>query len=367
METFRSERRPSHAWPASATTLRTGTLVELLHDEDRRIRKAACAALGALGDERALELLLAALGDLERGIQVDAAQALGALGHSGAIPGLTQALEDVRLRSAIPQALARIGDASVVPTLEGLMRDGNQHVRRNAAQALGTFRAPSSIVVLLKAMVDENPAVREAAENALVKVDEDLLPQHASSALPLTLEALQSEDWMIRASACRALRMARAAEALDPLLDLLSRESACGVLTEAEAALGVLGDARAVPALLGLLSDRGWDIRCEAIVALGRIGDARGHRPVTRALKDREAGVRRAAAASAARLNLRDGRTLRGLRKLLDDRVSAVRKEACHTLGTLRDAGARGLLEQCLRDVDPEVCDAARGAALAQV
>ncbi|RMF83541.1 MAG: NACHT domain-containing protein, partial [Nitrospirae bacterium] len=88
------------------------------------VRRAA-EALGKLGDPRAVEPLLQALGDESRGVRRAAAEALGKLGDPRAVEPLLQALgdrySDVRLAAA--EALGKLGDPRAVEPLLQALRD----------------------------------------------------------------------------------------------------------------------------------------------------------------------------------------------------------------------------------------------------
>jgi hypothetical protein len=85
-------------------------LIEALEAEDRDVRLAAPAALGAIGGTAAVDALTGKL--LSKSHHVErwhAAAALGRLGDAGAVPALRIALEDRRIRSAVVGALGDVG------------------------------------------------------------------------------------------------------------------------------------------------------------------------------------------------------------------------------------------------------------------
>jgi len=69
-------------------------LLARLEDEDESVRRRAAAALGGLGDARAVEGLLAQLEDEDWSVRGSAADALGELGDARAVEGLLARLED---------------------------------------------------------------------------------------------------------------------------------------------------------------------------------------------------------------------------------------------------------------------------------
>jgi HEAT repeat protein len=69
-------------------------LIQALGDEDIDVRRAACRALGEIGDRQAVPPLIQALRDWSSYVRVAACEALGQIGDPQALPHLIQALED---------------------------------------------------------------------------------------------------------------------------------------------------------------------------------------------------------------------------------------------------------------------------------
>jgi HEAT repeat protein len=82
------------------------------HTEKERI--AAVAALGRLGDKKALKPLVGALRDKSATVRAVAAAALGKLGHRAALPALREACndDDVLVRKRSREAVVSISDAN---------------------------------------------------------------------------------------------------------------------------------------------------------------------------------------------------------------------------------------------------------------
>jgi len=182
-------------------------LIALLKRKDTfYVRNSSAWALGWLGDKRAVEPLVAALGDA--GVvgnaawlaRVQVAVALGRLGDKRAIEPLIRELKrlapsedeerlaqfknkDVDLFGKLPglahiqrrqvvtrlDALVKIGSPAVEPII-GLLKDENAHARSFAAEGLGDLgdkRAVQPLVALLK---DEDEEVRQSATKALSKL-----------------------------------------------------------------------------------------------------------------------------------------------------------------------------------------------------
>ena len=94
----------------------------------------------------------------------------------------------------------------------------------------------------------------------------------------------------------RRLRREGDVEGLIAELANPAKDRAITVSASAARALGKLRAAEALDPLLNLVADSSQDVRTGAIQALGAIGDPRGTQGLVTALKDSEAAVRRQAA-----------------------------------------------------------------------
>ena len=96
-----------------------------LQDTKERRRAAAARALGRLGDTRAVEPLIRALGDDSDEVRGDAVGALGQLGDARAVEPLIQALGDREhcLRKFAAEKLARLGEPKWQESVRGDLED----------------------------------------------------------------------------------------------------------------------------------------------------------------------------------------------------------------------------------------------------
>lgn len=98
------------------------------------------------------------------------AYALGWLGNESSVPVLLQALrsDEVRLRIEAAASLGRLGDAKAIPALcNAAAGDRDANVRGNAVVALGAFHGDEVQACLERALRDENAFVREMAARAI--------------------------------------------------------------------------------------------------------------------------------------------------------------------------------------------------------
>lgn len=122
-----------------------------LAGDDNQIRYYAAWWLGKNQVQEACTALCDALQD-ERyrttqggyPLRRQAARALGDLKNPQAVPALLEALsctQDLRLREAVVQALAAIGDARAISALLQLLKAGNEQPYEGLIEALGTLQA----------------------------------------------------------------------------------------------------------------------------------------------------------------------------------------------------------------------------------
>src|SRR5262249_8140142 len=97
-------------------------------------------------------------------------------------PELIQVLgdEDARVRAAAIAALSRIGPDAAAGLVEALQKDKAARIRAGAAAALPRIsgRPPAAVPALIGALKDAAAGVRAAAAQALKKID----PQAAKKA-----------------------------------------------------------------------------------------------------------------------------------------------------------------------------------------
>jgi len=160
-------------------------------------------------------------------------------------------------------ALGRLRDPRVVEPLIQALKHPNCEVRYVAAVALGEIGDARAIDPLVEALADHwgsdelLPSVREAAAIALAKLGEVEWK-----------EIVEIDDF--------SHGLERLAESGDPrLLTPLLRASrdphSSGVRADAAAALGKLGDPRAVRLLIAATMDDDWEVRSHAFEALGEL------------------------------------------------------------------------------------------------
>ncbi|MGN6372464.1 MAG: HEAT repeat domain-containing protein [Solirubrobacteraceae bacterium] len=142
---------------------------ELGRLRDRRAwrRASAAFALGDMGSPRAAGALIEALRDSDRDVRTAAARSLGRLEIAEAAPSLVEALASGSVPRAVAgQALISIGPRAAAD-VRPLLHDGEEAVRRAAAEVLGLIGAAAEAPALAIAARDPAAGVRAAALRAL--------------------------------------------------------------------------------------------------------------------------------------------------------------------------------------------------------
>ena len=192
--------------------------IDLLKDPDWVVRREAAITLGEMGDERCVEPLCNALRD-----------------------------GDWQVRDVAIEGLGQIGSPAVELLIK-LLRDWD--VRKYAIAALGKIRDERVLDPLMLQL--RNDEFKDDAINALVELGQP--------ALPRLVKALKDKDENVRKQAVLALGKIKHAEAIDPLIDMLSDSDWFTRLTSA-AALEAIGDDRGRDAIKPLTKDPDMVVR----------------------------------------------------------------------------------------------------------
>lgn len=146
-----------------------------LADAHEPLCVAAADALGAIGGERALSLLLTRVRSAGRAQRDAICRGIAKVGFDALGPVLDVLLgtNDTNARVAAAWTLGKTADPDAVPLLSALLEDGAAEVRSSAAGALGKIHVPDSARALGRAVRDPSPFVRAAVVNAIGYVGEE--------------------------------------------------------------------------------------------------------------------------------------------------------------------------------------------------
>jgi HEAT repeat protein len=147
--------------------------VESLKDRDPFVRANAAALLESTRQKKALgPLAEATLRDPDRKVRRSAARALGAIDGNLSANLLADALSDndSDVRKNAVDAFALIGGIASVKPLIAALSDRNFRVRAAAATALGELRARNAVDPLIERLNDPSPKVVHAASTSLESI-----------------------------------------------------------------------------------------------------------------------------------------------------------------------------------------------------
>jgi HEAT repeat protein len=142
----------------------------LLEDPEPDVQAAAADALGALKLTRAFEDLQQLYHQSSEWlVQFSIIAALGELGDTRAIELLETALSSPTelIKTAAIGSLGELGDRRAIPLLLPLIGDSDWQVRHRVAQALGHFKSPEVQPALEQLAQDEVEAVAQQAKDYL--------------------------------------------------------------------------------------------------------------------------------------------------------------------------------------------------------
>jgi HEAT repeat protein len=236
------------------------------------VRCFAADALGNIGDTRAVEPLIKALGDKNSDVRRCAAKVLDKLGWKPKTDGQKAAY---LISNAAWGTLVELGEAAVEPLIKALGAE-DEDVRKSATGVLDKL-----------GWVPETDGQRAAYLIAVQ--DWESLVECGGPAVEPLIGVLGDEDEDVRWYAAETLGKIGNTRAVEPLISALGDDNTrtlkgCETIIEA---LGKIGDARAVEPLIKALGEDYNRLRTAAAKALGEIGDAQAVQPLITVLGDR--------------------------------------------------------------------------------
>jgi HEAT repeat protein len=304
--------------------------MDALQSHDAKVRRAAASALGTLGAVAAVPKLLEVVLDEDTETSREAGYALAKIG-TPALEGLTQIMREAPVSAKITAATALgiIGDQTSIPVLVSALKDRDSYLQIAVANALARFNDPAVVAPLIGALEESsssafNYGVREEASTALLKMGPAVIE-------PL-LEALQTASSRSRLFIIKLLGELPDPRSFLPLANLL-RDSDTEVRKAILGVLMKVDRNRAIELLPSLLDDpdfnvchlagealfqAGWQAttardRARLAIALGRYPQAlnegeEGIQLLLNRLKDTEPTARRQVAEALG--SLKDSRFL---------------------------------------------------------
>ena len=211
-------------------------MIKTLKDDYSGVRKEAAWALSLIGDERAVEPLIAILGYWHNTKFV--IEVLSKIKNIRAVGPLIKVLKnehkDWYIREEAALALAGMGNSRAVEFLIEALSDEDRDVRKGAARTLGLIKDKKAVDHLIEALKDEDWYVRAEATEALGLIEDE-------RAVKYLIEAFKNKGWVIREKTAEAL-VSIGTQAIEPLIKVLEDD------------------------------DEDWYVRMEAAKALNEIG-----------------------------------------------------------------------------------------------
>ena len=254
-------------------------LLEAAKSPAARVRAAAAFAVGEMEDRRsatqegreprrrAAEALVELLGDDERAVVANAAEALGKMEWLAALERLKSTPAPLPFTFA---AMARMAAVEATPWIAQRLKSDDQSVRRAAAYALNRLAVP---------------------------LDEELTR--------LFLNRTRDKDASVRAAAVEGLARAEPSEEVLAALTKVTDDRDPKVRIHAFGSLAALGREESLETIVKGLGDQNINVRMSAVEALGRLGRRRAI-PLLQSLRSESGEISGAAERSLARLTGND-------------------------------------------------------------
>jgi HEAT repeat protein len=154
------------------------------------------------------------------------------------------------------------------------LEDDDYHVRQMAALFLGETAEQRIVANLIRALHDPEKNVRARATDGLVRI--------GPAAVDALIDAIASEEWVVRYRAAEALGRIQDNRGLAPLVDAL-HDSKDHVRYMAAKGLARYADITTLEVLVPLLSDENEFVRRSTALAIGEIGGEKARRALNEA------------------------------------------------------------------------------------
>lgn len=340
-------------------------LLELLKDTRGDLHIYLVQLLGDKGDERAVPALLKAISDPDANVCYHAVESLGKLKAPEAVEPLMAIVisEDFYLSFPAIDALKRIGDARVAPRLVPLLK--NDLLRTPVSELLGDLgdeAVVSPLAALLKAPGTHVPVVCQALSalrDRYVRLYDE--GDHISDRVADSIGAAGTKNLLDTLPEVRDLDISALATVLGwlkgpaverALTRLLGHPRARREVVEALVRHG----GRVTSLLTGQLDSEDLDVRFAATVALGRIGDARAVPALVNSLNSDPENIIVAAGAIA---KIGDRTAYQSLLPLLGHEKATVRQAVISALNSIGHPHMAEDIKGLMDHEDPRIRESA--------
>ncbi|WP_394828089.1 HEAT repeat domain-containing protein [Pendulispora albinea] len=325
---------------------RVGTeeFASCLTDREPEVRALACEALARLGNTSVVPLIFRLIADSNPRVSQAASAAIHSLGSQETKSlALDEARSpDVRVRRAALRILGYFGYPEGLPILIAAMNDEDERIRESATSGLPLIDDPRALEALIAGTSHPTAKTRAAATRALGQTSAK--PEVTAS---LT-QRLEDEDAWVRYYACQALARLKVNAVTERIVSLLDDEAG-QVRVAAVEALAQLGNDRAIAALSEAATSNDPDIRRAALTGLGIARHPQALPLIRSALTSSDSATRLVAVAALAEFDVPDVVPL--LASAAMDPDEQVRSSAIGFLSTRPGPGATHALIERLADV----------------
>jgi HEAT repeat protein len=294
-----------------------------LSDPEPEVRVAAAQALQGFKDPSVTSALAGLLADSNWSVRAAAANTLGYLGDKTAVKPLLKMVEGIYWQNIniLPQhqalveatiALGRLQDSQATTILSQLLKKGYKtgmsdwhlELRMAAAIGLGYMDTPAAVTMLLKNLVDREPAkLREAIITGLANCRSEASFQLMLKGLTLGLLEDKTQTWRRQEGIIIALGIQGQKKALPYLLSLVHSEYPEVRLALARTIVR-LDAVQAGDILINLLRDRMAAVRAVAAQGLGELQITAAAMPLLAVAQDPDKTVAAAAISSIEAIKL---------------------------------------------------------------
>lgn len=365
-------------------------MLEAIKDEDENVSATAVEHLGKVGEPSVVDALIDILENGDLWTAYPAADALGRIGNKKAVPHLLQALRRKPLREPVLKALGLLADPSTLGNVIALFEDSSKNIQEQILKtiekmyhngvdaeliAVALRRVPGdkaielllnyawsnkrevriSAILLLGLMKDETvygPLLDISHEEEFAEDVKKALVFIGSGNPKSLLKLFNTDNSHQLRFICDVAGKIVSPVYYDVLEELLKNDDG-HVRTRAALSISKLGDSKAKPELLKLLTDPYEDVQEAAVNALSNLQNSLNTHELTDMLKSENHFLRRNAVRLLGKIKAEDAVADLGF-ALKDDKIM-VRKAVVEALSSIGTPDAVRYLTYSLTDEDPDI------------
>lgn len=306
------------------------------YEEEYPIKIGCIKALGLIGDERAVDTLIATLDDNDSFVRSSSAKALGLIGDKRAVEPLIESLVDdinTVVRIASVSALGKLGDSIAIDTIIDIIEDDDDpELTIHCLKSLVKLDCETGIDYLLKNVNNSNKLTSKFSNDLIISLKgEDFLSEIKENS-EIGNKELSKEEFL---------------KLVNNLLD-----DDYHIRMESVNILGKSGNQRAAKYLVKLINDDDGEIRLKVIKYLGDLKNLETLDTLIKTLKHDETALRWAAEEAIASFGID---AIPKIAESLETDDEDLRYYLVAILGEIEDSNSEDLLLKSLNDSDFDV------------